>query len=152
MAATVTAVVVSMGLGLAGLEFTPRQWLLFWACVPAATVFFTSIDVLVIRSHLRPLSPVLSALDAGRRPDDATLAAAVVRALNLPQMSAVRVTLLHGPMATLSLCAAVYTLKPSLAAKMPAWWTPIPDDVVQAIDASPTGQVPYSDYESSFPG
>jgi hypothetical protein len=48
--------------------------------------------------------------------------------------------------------AAVYTLKPSLAAKMPAWWTPIPDDVVQAIDASPTGQVPYSDYESSFPG
>jgi hypothetical protein len=48
--------------------------------------------------------------------------------------------------------AAVYTLKPSLAAKMPAWWTPIPDDVVQAIDASPTGQVPYRDYESSFPG
>lgn len=48
--------------------------------------------------------------------------------------------------------AAVYTLNPSLAAKMPAWWTPIPADVVQAISASPTGQVPYSDYESSFPG
>ncbi|HEY0650843.1 adenylate/guanylate cyclase domain-containing protein [Phenylobacterium sp.] len=108
--ATITAVTVSMGLGLLGLEFTPRQWLLFWACVPVATAFFTSIDVLVIRSHLKPLAPVLSALDAGERPSGAVLASAVVRALNLPQMSAVRVTLLHGPMATLSLLAAVYTL------------------------------------------
>ena len=48
--------------------------------------------------------------------------------------------------------AAVYTLKPSLAAKMPAWWTPIPDDVVQALEASPTGQVPFSEFQSSFPG
>jgi hypothetical protein len=47
--------------------------------------------------------------------------------------------------------AAVYTLKPSLAAKMPAWWTPIPGDVVQALEASPTGQVPFSEFESSFP-
>ncbi|ODT87615.1 adenylate/guanylate cyclase domain-containing protein [Phenylobacterium sp. SCN 70-31] len=108
--ATVTAVTVSMGLGLLGLEFTPRQWLLFWACVPAATAFFTSIDVLVIRSHLKPLGPVLSALDRGERPSDTALAEAAVRALNLPQMSAVRVTLLHGPMATLSLCAAIYTI------------------------------------------
>jgi hypothetical protein len=48
--------------------------------------------------------------------------------------------------------AAVYTLKPSLAAKMPAWWTPIPDDVVQALEASPTGRVPFSQFQSSFPG
>jgi hypothetical protein len=47
--------------------------------------------------------------------------------------------------------AAVYTLKPSLAAKMPARWTPIPPNVAQAIAASPTGQVPFSEYESSFP-
>jgi hypothetical protein len=46
---------------------------------------------------------------------------------------------------------AVYTLNPRLAAYMPARWTPIPADVVQAIRASPTGQVPYSEYESSFP-
>ena len=45
---------------------------------------------------------------------------------------------------------AVYALKPSLAAYMPAKWTPIPADVVQAIKASPTGQVPFGDYESSF--
>jgi hypothetical protein len=48
--------------------------------------------------------------------------------------------------------AAVYTLKPKLAAYMPARWTPIPANVVQAIKASPTGQVPYSKYKSSFPG
>jgi hypothetical protein len=46
---------------------------------------------------------------------------------------------------------AVYTLNPKLAAYMPAWWTPIPADVALAIAASPTGQVPFSEYESSFP-
>jgi len=119
--ATVAAVTISMGLGLAGLEFTGRQWLLFWACVPVATAFFTSIDVLVIRGHLRPLTTALSALDTGQRPPDAMLAAAVVRALNLPQMSAVRVTLLHGPMATLSLCAAVYTINTFFDGGIASW-------------------------------
>jgi hypothetical protein len=48
--------------------------------------------------------------------------------------------------------AAVYTLNPKLAAYMPARWAPIPADVAQAIAASPTGQVPFGDYEPSFPG
>jgi hypothetical protein len=48
--------------------------------------------------------------------------------------------------------ALIYTLNPSLAANMPAWWTPIPANVAQAIAASPTGQVPFSEYQSSFPG
>jgi len=46
----------------------------------------------------------------------------------------------------------VYTLNPKLAAKMPGRWTPIPANVVQVLEASSTGQVPYSKYESSFPG
>ena len=46
--------------------------------------------------------------------------------------------------------AAVYTLNPKLAGYMPAWWTPIPADVVRALEASPAGQVSYSDYASSF--
>jgi hypothetical protein len=45
---------------------------------------------------------------------------------------------------------AVYTLNPKLAAYMPARWTRIPANVVQAIKASPTGQVPYGKYQSSF--
>jgi hypothetical protein len=48
--------------------------------------------------------------------------------------------------------ALIWTLNPSLAAKMPARWTPIPANVAQAIAQSPTGQVPYSQYASSLPG
>lgn len=47
--------------------------------------------------------------------------------------------------------ALIYTLNPKLAAKMPAYWTPIPADVALAIAASPNGQVPYSEYRSSLP-
>ncbi len=46
--------------------------------------------------------------------------------------------------------ALIYTLNPKLAAKMPAYWTPIPADVALAIAESPTGQVPYSEYRSSL--
>jgi hypothetical protein len=46
----------------------------------------------------------------------------------------------------------VYTLNPSLAAKMPARWTPIPANVALALAESRTGQVRFSQYESSFPG
>ena len=45
----------------------------------------------------------------------------------------------------------LYVLNPSVAAKMPARWTPIPDDVASAIAASPSGQVPYRDFAASFP-
>jgi hypothetical protein len=47
--------------------------------------------------------------------------------------------------------ALIYTLNPKLAAKMPAYWTPIPANVALAIAASPSGQVPYSEYRSSLP-
>ncbi len=40
----------------------------------------------------------------------------------------------------------------SLATKMPARWTPIPSNVAQAIAPSSNGQVPYSQFQSSFPG
>ena len=45
----------------------------------------------------------------------------------------------------------IYTLNPRLAAAMPAYWTPIPAAVADAILASPTGQVPYSEFESDLP-
>lgn len=48
--------------------------------------------------------------------------------------------------------ALIYILNPDLAAKMPARWTPIPPEVASAITASPTGQVPYSQYASLLPG
>lgn len=44
----------------------------------------------------------------------------------------------------------IYTMSPQIAAYMPAYWTAIPWPVASAIKASPTGQVPYSQYESYF--
>ena len=44
----------------------------------------------------------------------------------------------------------IYTLNPELAAYMPAHWAPIPPTVADAILASPTGQVPYSEFASAF--
>ncbi|MDI9899079.1 hypothetical protein QM716_04355 [Rhodococcus sp. IEGM 1409] len=46
--------------------------------------------------------------------------------------------------------ALLYILKPSLAAAMPAHWAPIPPAVADAVKASPTGQVAFSDYASYF--
>ena len=46
--------------------------------------------------------------------------------------------------------ALIYTLKPKLAAKMPARWQAIPPKVARAIRKSPTGQVPYERYASAF--
>ena len=44
----------------------------------------------------------------------------------------------------------IYMLNPVLAAKMPAYWTAIPDKVVQALEQSPYGQVHFSEYSSYF--
>ena len=46
--------------------------------------------------------------------------------------------------------ALIYIVSPRLAAAMPAYWTPIPPEVVRAIEASPTGQVPYARYQQYF--
>ncbi|MBL8552785.1 MAG: GAF domain-containing protein [Phenylobacterium sp.] len=119
--ATGVAVSVTLLLGLLGLEFTAYQWLIFWSGVPLGTAFFTSIDFYVINRHLRPLAPVLSALDRGVRPSDEVLGAALVRALNLPQISAVRVTTLHGPAATFALIGVIWTANTVFHAGIAGW-------------------------------
>lgn len=42
----------------------------------------------------------------------------------------------------------IYMLNPKLAAKMPAYWAPIPKKVAKALERSPDGQVPFGDYSS----
>ena len=44
----------------------------------------------------------------------------------------------------------VYALNPRAAARMPAYWAPIPRDVVTALETSPNGQVPYADFMQRF--
>ena len=48
--------------------------------------------------------------------------------------------------------ALMYMLSPQAAAQLPAYWSPIPEEVATALRASPTGQVPYADYRQYFPG
>ncbi|HEX7944252.1 MAG TPA: adenylate/guanylate cyclase domain-containing protein [Phenylobacterium sp.] len=120
-AATTAAVAVTLLLGLLGLEFTPRQWVIFWMAVPFGMMFFTTIDFFVIRNHVNPLAPVLSALDRGEMVDRERLGAALVRALNLPQISAVRVITVHGPAATASLIGVIFFLNTFLHAGIANW-------------------------------
>lgn len=119
--ASFVAVAVTLLLAILGVEFTGRQWLAFWASVPPGVAFYTSLDVIVIRRQLAPLAPVLTALDRGEHPDRETIAAALVRALNLPQLSAVRVIVLHGPAATVALCVAIYVINTFLGAGVAGW-------------------------------
>jgi adenylate cyclase len=119
--ASFVAVAVTLLLAVVGIEFTGHQWLIFWMAVPFGVAFYTSLDVLVIRRHLAPLAPVLSALARGARPGARAVAAALVRALNLPQFSAVRVTVLHGPAATIALCAMIYFINTFLSAGIATW-------------------------------
>ncbi len=119
--ASFVAVAVTLLLGLLGIEFTGRQWLTFWMGVPFGVAFYTSLDVIVIRRHLKPLAPVMTALDRGERPDDAALGAALVRALNLPQFSAMRVMVLHGPGATIALCSVIFISNALFGAGIATW-------------------------------
>ena len=59
----------------------------------------------MIARHIRPITTVLQALDRGERPTSAAASRAIVRALNLPFFSFLRVTLFHGPAA--ALCAGL---------------------------------------------
>ena len=46
--------------------------------------------------------------------------------------------------------ALIYVLNPGLAAEMPARWAPIPRQIVEALEQSATGQIPFSQYSSDL--
>jgi adenylate cyclase len=120
--ACAVAVAVTLLLATLGLEFTFTQWMIFWGAVPFGVAFYNSLDVIVMRRHLRPLGPVLTQLDQGGPPPDrVTLGKALVRALNLPQYSAVRVMALHGPAATLALCVLIFVENAYLKVGIATW-------------------------------
>ena len=67
---------------------------------------------------------------------------------NTKGATSVEVGMSMAPALWLTNFALIYTLNPALAAEMPARWAPIPSTVSDAILASPTGRVRYSDYAS----
>ena len=67
-----------------------------------------------------------------------------------PNGDAVTVGMSMAPSIWVTNFLLIYMLNPRLAALMPDYWTPIPEVVVNAIVASESGQVPYSEFQSYF--
>ena len=100
MLASAAAVLVTFALVLLGLEFSLRQWGVFLIAACFIIPVYVLPDVYMIGRHLRPITAVLAVVDRGERPTSREVSRAIVRALNLPFFSFVRVTLFHGPIAS----------------------------------------------------
>jgi adenylate cyclase len=105
---SLAAVAITFLLVALGLEFTLQQWghllLLAAIAVPA----YTLPDVYLIWRHVQPISKVLRALDVHKMRDTHEVSRAIVCTLNLPFHSFLRVTLFHGPMATILVGLGMY--------------------------------------------
>jgi adenylate cyclase len=96
-----SAVSITLLLALIGLGFSADQWLYFAYITLPVVSAFVSIDIYALNRHYRKLGSVLGELDAGRVPDNDTMAQGIVRALNMPYLSFLRVTFLHAPLAAI---------------------------------------------------
>ena len=94
------AVVIIFLLAFLGLQFTGYQWVLLLSATPLAVAVYIMPDIYFIDKHYKPVGNVVAQLDRGETPSDKDLSEALVRALNLPFYSFLRVTFLHGPGAT----------------------------------------------------
>jgi adenylate cyclase len=94
------AVVITLLLVLLGLEMTGYQWLVVLLMLPVAVAIYNIADVIVLRRHAIPVMNALATLDRGGDGPEDVLAPGLVRALNLPYLSFIRVTFLHGPLVT----------------------------------------------------
>jgi adenylate cyclase len=101
------AVAIVMALGLFGLELDLRQWIILISLTPAVVAVYNLSDVYLIVRHYRPVGKALEALDSGIKPPEPVISEAVVRALNLPFYSFMRVTFLHGPLVAILVCIAL---------------------------------------------
>jgi adenylate cyclase len=105
--ASLAALAILFPLIVTGLEFQQWQWEGLFRYTPLGFSFYIVIDLYMLQSHLLPVTQALGALDAGQRPDDDVLSAGITRALNLPFMAFLRVTFVHGPLATMAVCVAM---------------------------------------------
>ena len=106
--ASVAAVIVTFSLVGLGFEFTLRQWVLFLVIASFVIPCYTLPDIYMISRHIRPITTVLAVLDRGGRPASPDVSRAIVRALNLPFFSFMRVTLFHGPVAAVGAGLGLY--------------------------------------------
>jgi adenylate cyclase len=101
MLGSLAAVAVTFLLIGLGLEFSPGQWLHFLLLACLVIPAYIGPDLYLIRRQIAPISRVLEVLDRGATPDPRDVSRAIVRGLNLPFYSFLRVSLFHGPAAAL---------------------------------------------------
>jgi adenylate cyclase len=119
--ASAVAVVVMFLLAFLGLDFTRDQWLAILVGLPFCVACYMIPDIYAIGRHFRPVGLVLSRLDRGETPTRAEVSAAVTRALNLPFFGFLRVNLLHGPLATISILISFDALNYFLNSGFALW-------------------------------
>ena len=105
--ASVAAVGIILPLIVTGVEFKTWQWISLFRFVPVGFSIYVVADILLIYHHVRPVRLALASLDEGVVPDASALTAGITRALNLPFFAFMRVTFLHGPLATLAVTVAM---------------------------------------------
>lgn len=115
------AVVITLVLVLLGLELTGYQWMVILLMLPAAVAVYNLPDVYVLRRHARPVLEAMRALDRGGDAPEPVLAQGLVRALNLPYLSFLRVTFLHGPLVTALVWLVPTTANWLLDAEFATW-------------------------------
>ena len=113
--------IVTFFLVFLGLGFTLQQWLYFLTLATLVIPAFTLPDIYMIVRHFRPVGEVMAQLDRGEAPSSAAVSRAIVRALNLPFLSFVRVTLFHGPAAAIFSGIAMYIFNQLFGSGFQTW-------------------------------
>ncbi len=119
--ASVAAVVTTFSLVLIGLQFTLYQWLCLFGLLPFALMAYMFFDIYMIYRHFAPVGAALGKLDIGQIPTPQEASAAIVRALNLPFYSFLRVTFVHGPLASGSVLVGLLILNAFFDANYATW-------------------------------
>jgi adenylate cyclase len=119
--ASIAAVVITFFLVLIGLQFSARQWLGLFGVLPFALMLYLFVDVYMIRRHFEPVGVALAKLDAGDVPSKEEASWAIVRALNLPFYSFMRVTFVHGPLATISVITGLLIVDTFFKVQFETW-------------------------------
>jgi adenylate cyclase len=118
---SLVAVAITLFLVALGLDFSAHQWLIVLICVVPAVGFYMIPDIYLLTRHFRPIRTALEKLDRGETPTTAEASAALVRAINLPFYAIIRVTFVHGPMATFSVATVLVVAKLYFDAGFATW-------------------------------
>jgi len=87
---------LTIGLCFLALELRLDQWWKMLPLVPVGVLVYALPEAWLMRQLYKPVGQALASIDAGRAPEPELIAAAVVRALNLPYYSFLRITIIRG--------------------------------------------------------